>query len=406
MLFLKAVGLVVEYNPFHNGHRYHIQESKRQTDADIVIAVMSGPFLQRGEPALVSKWARAAMALKSGVDLVIELPYRFATANAELFARGSISLLEALHCDTFSFGSENGNIDSFIKTHYALEEHKDIYNEKIKHFLQQGNSYPRAASLAFEAISVNKYGLDLSKPNNILGKEYIRTMIENHYQIQPFTIKRVSADYHESSLPSQSIASATGIRKAIMDQNHSLQSVARYIPDSTLSILKQYLNDNHSFHDWEMYWPFLKYRILSSSPHQLAQIYEVEEGIENRLINHASISSSFEQFMTLTKTKRYTWTRIQRMCIHILTNTLKEEMDLYPFPSYIRLLGMNKAGQQYLQSVKKTLLLPLISKVSSFKDAAIKADLRGASVFAQGLSQSAQVNLIKREFTAPILEKS
>lgn len=402
---MKAVGVVVEYNPFHNGHRLHIQESKRQTGADVVIAVMSGPFLQRGEPALVSKWARTEMALLGGIDLVIELPYRFATANAETFARGSISLLESLHCDYFCFGSENGELSPFVHTYHLLKERGEDYKIALKSFLKQGNSYPTAASLAFQTISIDKNVLDLSLPNNILGKEYVHSTLENQYKIQPITIKRISAGYHDTKLSTASIASATGIRKAIIEQKQPLQTIANFVPTSTLTILEQYVSHYKKFHNWDMYWPFLKYRILTSSPTELSEICEVEEGLENRLFESAKQSSSFEQFMSLSKTKRYTWTRIQRICTHILNNARKKELETYSYPSYIRLLGMNEKGQQYLQKVKKELSLPFISKVSAYNDSAIQADLRAANVYAQGLSEPLQTELLKREYTMPIIRK-
>ncbi len=403
---MKAVGVVVEYNPFHNGHRLHIQESKRKTGADVVIAVMSGPFLQRGEPALVSKWARTDMALQGGIDLVIELPYHFATANAETFARGSISLLESLSCDYFCFGSEEGDLSSFVHSYHVLQKRNDEYKSALKSFLKAGNSYPTAASLAFKAISSNEHVLDLSLPNNILGKEYVQATLENQYKIQPVTIQRVSAGYHDTNFASSSIASATGIRKAIIGEKQPLQAIATYVPQSTLTILEQYLSHYKEFHNWEMYWPFLKYRILSSSAAELSEICDVEEGIENRLMESAKQSSSFQQFMTLSKTKRYTWTRIQRICIHILNHSRKKELEPHSFPSYIRLLGMNETGQKYLQEVKKELSLPFISKVSAYNDPAIQSDLRAASIFAQGLREPYQSELLKREFTAPIIRKA
>lgn len=404
---MKAVGLVVEYNPFHNGHRLHIQESKLRTGADIVIGIMSGSFLQRGEPALVSKWARTDMALHGGVDLVIELPYRFATANAELFARGSISLLEELRCHSFCFGSEDGEITPFLNTFHLLEEKKEEYKASIKQFLQEGLSYPTAASRAFQSISSTENLLDLSQPNNILGKEYVQTALANRYKIQPFTIKRVNVGYHDSKLTTEPIASATGIRKAIIEQKQSLQTIASYVPPSTFTILKDYLSTYKTFHDWEMYWPFLKYQILSSSTSKLANIHEIEEGVEHRFLENAQRSSSFQQFMTLMKTKRYTWTRIQRMCLHILTFTEKKEIEQTPFPTYFRLLGMTEKGQQYLGKIKKELNLPFISKISAFSDnPAIQADIRAASVFAQGLPEPYQTKLIKREFMAPIIRKA
>lgn len=403
---MKAVGLVVEYNPFHNGHRLHVEESKQKTGAEVVIAVMSGSFLQRGEPALVSKWARAEMALQSGVDLVIELPYRFATANAELFAQGAIHLLEELRCHSFCFGSESGELAPFLRTYHVLKEKKETYNAHIQSFLQQGHSYPTASSLAFQSITTAQQRLDLSQPNNILGKEYIQTALANGYHIQPVTIKRVTTGYHDPTLSREPIASATGIRKAIIEEKQPLQTMVNYMPLATLTLLEQYVADYQSFHHWEMYWSFLKYRILSASAHELAEIYEIEEGIEHRFIAHAKHATSFQQFMSLMKTKRYTWARLQRMCLHILTHTKKEEITKTPFPAYIRLLGMTEKGQQYVRSIKKELTLPFIAKLSSYHDPAIEADLRAANVFAQGLAEPYQTKLIKREFMAPIIRKA
>ena len=173
----------------------------------------------------------------------------------------------------------------------------------------------------------DEHVLDLSLPNNILGKEYVHTTIKNQYKIEPVTIQRVSAGYHDTNFDSASIASATGIRKAIIGEKQSLQTIANYVPLSTLTILEQYLSCYKEFHNWEMYWPFLKYRILSSSAAELSEICEVEEGIENRIIESAKQSSSFQQFMSLSKTKRYTWTRIQRICIHILTHSQKKILN-------------------------------------------------------------------------------
>lgn len=400
---MKACGLVVEYNPFHNGHALHARESRKNTGADVIVAVMSGPFLQRGEPALISKWARAEMALKCGIDLVIELPYAYATQKAEIFAKGSISLLESLGCDAFCFGSEDGRIEPFINTHQVLSQNVEAYNAAIKSLMAMGNSYPTSASKAFQAISENGDMLDLTKPNNILGKEYVSVALSNRFSIQPYTIQRVAAGYHDIQLSSEPIASATGIRKAILEERKDLDAVSSYIPPSTLHGLQQYVATYQTLHDWEMYWPLLKYRILTSSLTELASIYEIEEGIEYRFKETVKKATNFKDFMTAMKTKRYTWTRIQRMCVHILTHTLKEEMIPNPSPSYIRLLGMNARGQAYLRSVKKDLPVPLISKVSAYQDRHIDTDLQAAQVYAMGLPEPYQTALMKREYEAPVI---
>ncbi|WP_057915063.1 nucleotidyltransferase [Peribacillus muralis] len=403
---MKACGLVVEYNPFHNGHVLHARKSREKTGADIVVAVMSGPFLQRGEPALVSKWTRAAMALQGGIDLVIELPYAFATQKAEIFAKGSISLLEYLGCDSFCFGSEDGRIEPFITANNVISDQSAAFDAAVKSAMDAGNSYPASAAQAYQAIIKNEGALDLTKPNNILGKEYVSAALTNGFSIRPYTIKRVAAGYHDTDLSNDSIASATGIRKAIHEeQGKSLDSVSSYIPKPTRIGLEQYLSSYRSLHDWEMYWPLLKYRILSSSLSELAAVYEIEEGIEHRIQQMAKTAATFSQFMTALKTKRYTWTRLQRMCVHILTHTSKEQMANTHLPAYIRLLGMNNKGREYLHTVKKDLPLPLISKLSAFQKQDIEMDIRAAQVYALGLSESDQASLMKREYAAPIITK-
>ncbi|MGG4265328.1 nucleotidyltransferase [Peribacillus simplex] len=401
---MKACGLVVEYNPFHNGHVLHAKESREKTGADIVVAVMSGPFLQRGEPAIASKWKRAEMALNGGIDLVIELPYAFATQKAEIFAKGSISLLESLGCDSFCFGSEDGRIEPFITAHRILTDNSAAFDAAIKSYMDAGNSYPSSAAKAYRLINNGDAALDLTKPNNILGKEYVSAALSNGFSIRPYTIQRVAAGYHETKLSKDPIASATGIRKAI-HEHQELDPVSSYIPQTTMNALDQYLSNYHAFHDWEMYWTMLKYRILSSSLIELAEIYEIEEGIEHRMKEVAKQSSSFTGFMAALKTKRYTWTRLQRMCVHVLTHTLKEQVIHNDQPTYIRLLGMNGRGQEYLRTVKKGLPLPLIAKLSSYQKQDINMDLRAAQVYALGLSEPYQADLMKREYEAPIIIK-
>lgn len=402
---MKAVGLIVEYNPFHNGHAFHLKRSKEMSDADIVIAIMSGPFLQRGEPSLISKWARAKMALHAGVDLVFELPYSFAPHKAEIFARGAIMMLEALKCDSFCFGSENGRIGHFIHTYNLLQEHSEHYNDSIKKHMKEGYSYPRAATLAFNGLPDAGDALDLSKPNNILGIEYVHAVLSNDFKIKPETISRVQAEYHDTRLTENAIASATAIRKSIFEDGKKTEGIEDYVPRTTNLILKEYMNNHGQFHNWELYWPLLKFRIISASADELRQMYEIGEGIEYRFKEAAGQSHNFEQFMSTIKTKRYTWTRLQRMCVHILTNTTKAEMiPLQEQPSYLRLLGMSSAGREYLRNKKKQLPVPVVSRLSSFDSREIHPDIRASRVYALGLPEPYQSRLMKREFEAPIMQ--
>lgn len=401
---MRASGVVVEYNPFHNGHLYHLNETKKMTKSDLVIAVMSGNFLQRGEPALVSKWARTKMALEAGVDLVIELPYAYSAQKAETFAFGAIALLEELKCTAVCFGSEDGNIESFIRTVTFMEGNLAQYNHQIKTALKQGASYPKAASIAFKEISGSEPVLDLAKPNNILGFHYVKAIMDNQFSIQPQTVERTGAGYHDEDLPNSSIASATSIRKTLFSNKLQMDEITPYMPGSSARHLVAYWQKYKAFHSWEGYFPLLKYRLLSSSPQELSDIYEAEEGLENRLIAAISDAASFKEFMERVKTKRYTWTRLQRLCLHILTGTTKLQMSAAHNggkPSYIRLLGMNKIGQKYLQGIKKDLSLPLVSKLSSHDDSMLQLDRKAANIYSMLLPEPERSLFIKEEYSTP-----
>lgn len=404
---MKAVGLIVEYNPFHNGHLYHVRQSKQQNDADVVIAVMSGSFLQRGEPAIVNKWSRAAMALHNGVDIVIELPYIYSTQHAEHFASGAVSLLESIKCDSFCFGSEKGRISSFVQLYEIMSQQEEALNEQIRHYCKQGNSYPRAFSLALHSLDIQiENAIDLSMPNNILGFQYVRTTLANNYQIKPSLINRVAAHYHDASLPDGHIASATSIRRALLNQSYEGPPIQSFMPIYSADELTQYMEKNNVLHSWELYWPFLQYTLLSHSAEQLEAIYEVEEGIQYRLKEAALSSQSFEQFMTKVKTKRYTYTRIQRICVHILNNVSKKQMKrLMQKPSYLRILGFTEAGRQYLNEKKKLVELPIISKPGSFSDEALSLDIHASTIHSLVLPPEQRLEALQREYKQPIILK-
>lgn len=398
---MRATGVVVEHNPFHNGHLYHIKESRENTGADIVIAVMSGNFLQRGEPALVDKWTRAQMALNGGVDLVIELPYVFATAQASDFARGSISILEAIGCSSFCFGSEQGTIEPFINTYELIASQKESYQLLIKQFMQTGMSYPKALNEAYATLTVNKESssfVDLSKPNNILGYHYIESALQMDAQIQPVTIQRIVAGYHDDIEQDQSIASATGIRKAIFD-DASIQEISQYMPLSSVENILKWKSDIGVFGSWQQFWPLLRFTILRMSTIELSKHAEVTEGIENLIKEAAKTSETFEDFMSVVKSKRYTWTRIQRMLTHIYTGFTWTDLHQHKEPTYLRLLGMTKDGQKYLNENKKNLALPLLSRVAATKDSLLSYDIHATDMYMLGIQSRS--NLIGMDYRTP-----
>lgn len=399
---MNAVGVVVEYNPFHNGHAFHLEQTRTAAKADVVIAVMSGPFLQRGEPALLPKWTRAKMAIQAGVDIVLELPYSFATQKADTFAYGAISILGAIGCSSVCFGSESGNIEDFLTTISFLEKNRTNYEKYIKTYMEKGFNYPTALSSAFLDLEPNKNMVDLSKPNNILGFQYVKAIQRLGLPMKPLTIPRSQAGYHDEQFTSETIASATSIRKALFSDDGTIEKIISYVPETTSTTLYDYKKQYGQFQQWENYWPYLKFRVLQSTSSELRQIYEVEEGLENRVFRAALASSSFEEFMKRLKTKRYTWTRLQRMCVHILTNTTTEEMtERMREPSYIRLLGMNEKGRTYLNKWKSHESLPLISKLSSHQGEDIALDIRASRIYALGADKGLVQPLIDMDYKQP-----
>ncbi|AZB42821.1 nucleotidyltransferase [Bacillus sp. FJAT-42376] len=401
---MNILGLIVEYNPFHNGHHFHMQESKKAANADITIAVMSGTFLQRGEPALLPKWERARMALEAGADLVVELPYIFSSQKASTFASGAVSILSALGTTHICFGSEDGEIEPFLNTYHHLNRNEEMYKTAIKEYIKTGMSYPKALSLSFEKIHRDEAPLaDLAKPNNILGFQYVSSIFEQNRSIIPLTIKRTAAGYHDESLPAGEIASATSLRKALFSGGE-LSSIKPYLPSSSYRILSEWFSEGKPFMSWERYFSFLQYQLLSMGAKELSGIYEVEEGLENRMKSAIKEAASFQDFMVRLKTKRYTWTRLQRMCVHVLTGTTKQQMQEAvngERSPYLRILGMNDTGQRYLGKMKKTVSIPLITNVNAAAHSAMELEKRAANVYAMGFPRETRAMQMKSEYATP-----
>ncbi|TCP30481.1 putative nucleotidyltransferase [Scopulibacillus darangshiensis] len=396
---MNVTGVIVEYNPFHNGHFYHLQKSIDQTKADLVIAVMSGNFLQRGEPALLSKWERTKMALEAGIDLVVELPYAFATQKAEIFANGAVSILDALGTTHLCFGSEQGDIQPFINTLSFTCEHQTEYDLEIKKYLKQGHSYPKSQALAFRSLNLPDMPIvDLSKPNNILGYHYLKAVKDQGSAISVDTIKRVAAEYHDANLTDNSIASATSIRQTIFAEGGQLHKIQSKVPDFTYRRLDA-AQKSGSLHHWEHYYPYLFYKLITVQLEELVDIYEAEEGLEHRMLRIVERTDSFKAFMEELKTKRYTWTRLQRLCVHTLTNTKKRDMKgtlTNKLAPYIRLLGMNQKGQSYLNKRKADLSLPLITNIRKNTPPLLDLDIKAAKVYALPDHSTNKYNEISR----------
>ncbi|WP_255292165.1 nucleotidyltransferase [Bacillus thuringiensis] len=379
-----------------------MQETKKLTQSDIIIAVMSGPFLQRGEPALISKWYRTKMALANGVDLVVELPYVFATQKAETFANGAISILNALRVSEICFGSEDGQIENFYNTISVQKNEEETFNCLVKQFMDAGNSYAKATSDAFSHILTSEKNIDMSQPNNILGFQYIKAILSQNSSIQAQTIKRFASHYHDETFNDQHIASATSIRKQLFSEEGSFITIEPFLPQATTSLLANYKQNYGILHNWEQYFSFFKYKLMTMSSGDLRHIYEIEEGLEHRILSKIQNSSSFYSFMEALKTKRYTWTRLQRACTHILTNTTKEEIrsaNIEQHAPYIRLLGMSQKGQTYLSKNKKKIELPILTHTKTFDHAALDIEKKANSVYFSIMHEPLRTQLLKQDIT-------
>lgn len=402
---MKACGVVVEYNPFHNGHLYHLNAAKRITGADCMIAVMSGNFLQRGEPAVIDKFHRAKAAILQGVDLVFELPFPYAVQSSELFAKGSIQTLHAAGANFVCFGSESGDIELFLQAYEIRKKESARYHEVFKTYLNKGLSFPEANRRAYQEIGLGGDSIDYSQPNNILGGSYVKEILDHSLDLSPVTIKRKNSGYHDTAI-SGNIASATSIRKTLLEESSLSAEILQTIPESTAAQMNAYKQTAGIWHDWEHYFPLLHYRVMTMDVKELEHIHGVEEGLEHRIKQTARSASSMSEWISLIKTKRYTWTRIQRTFVHILTSTTKADIAKIrniPDVPYIRVLGMNQKGRAYLNKVKKNLPVPLISRIYGSPDPVLKMEEKAAHAYYAVLQPAARNTLFDQEQKGPVL---
>lgn len=372
---MNVVGIIAEYNPFHNGHLYHLDESIRRTKSEYAVCIMSGNFLQRGEPALYDKWIRAETAVNNGVDLVLELPVAFACNSAEYFAYGAVSILDKLGCVThLSFGSENGEMEKLYNTARLLASEEEKLQDYIKEAVSKGISFPKAREEAIGKFGGQTVSDVIKEPNNILGVEYLKALIRSKSRIQPVTIKRFRSNYNDKDIDGH-IASATAIRNQIAEKG-SINGVLNVIPKMTFETLQKYTET--SCVDFSQFFELIMYEILSSSPSELASVFSVSEGLENRIIKSALTSQSIDELINAIKTKRYTQTRIQRALIHILLRFTKEKMESVINNSkylYGRILGFSPKGAELIKFIKKRdcASIPVITNIN--KEVPDKSDI-------------------------------
>ena len=341
-MFKNVIGLIVEYNPFHNGHLHHIQEIDRLFEDNIKIAVMSGDFVQRGEPSLINKFEKIKIALSQGIDIVIELPAFYSTQSAEIFAKGSVNLLNKLSCSHIVFGSESNDLDK-LKRIATISLTKE-FELSLREFLAEGFSYPTAFS---KALFDEKLG-----SNDILALEYLKAIRDADSKIEACCIKREKTGYYDDE--KDNFASATYIRKVLLDLNEKkedkLNKIKNLVPEFSYKILEENFGVFSCLSD---FYDLIKYNIIKNYS-ELKNIQDLEVGLENRLYKYSLENLSFEDFFDEVLTKRITISRLQRILLHSLfglTKTITEKIkNKVPF---VKILGFSERGQEYLNYLKK-----------------------------------------------------
>ena len=342
-MFKNVVGLIVEYNPFHNGHLHHIQEIDRLFEDNIKIAVMSGDYVQRGEPSLINKFEKTKIALSQGVDIVIELPAFYSTQSAEIFAKGSINLLNKLSCSHIVFGSESNDLEK-LKRIATISMTKE-FELSLREFLAEGLSYPTAFS---KALFDEKLG-----SNDILALEYLKAIKAINPKIEAYCIKREKTGYYDDE--KDNFASATHIRKILLDYNKKkedkLNKIKNLVPKFSYKILEENFGVFSCLRD---FYDLIKYNIIKNHL-ELKDIQDLEIGLENRLYKYSLENLKFEDFFNEVLIKRITISRLQRILLHSLfgltENITDKVKNKVPF---VKILGFSTRGQEYLNYLKKS----------------------------------------------------
>lgn len=365
---MNITGIIAEYNPFHKGHQYHIEEARRLSNADAIIIVMSGSFVQRGTCAIADKYSRAQAALLCGADLVLELPALYAVSSAEFFAGGSIALLKEAGIVThLAFGCENASLDSLQELASLLIEEPPAYKKALQTALSEGNSFPKARELAVRTVWKHPDAQALlSLPNNILGIEYCKQLKRLSCSILPVPVARLGGGYHQ--LDEDTLySSASSIRQQLSSNQTNILS--RQLPEPSLHALQSSLNRSFPLFDEDIS-SYVHHALLTVPGMDYTPYLDVSQELSNRISKHLFDYQSFHQFATLLKTKELTYSRICRCLIHILLNIKKDIYEplrsQYAIP-YLRILGMNKTGASLLRLIRKQTPVPLITNPAAYR---------------------------------------
>ena len=358
---MNVIGIIAEYNPFHNGHIYHINKIKELYPDSIIVAVVNGYFTQRGTISVLSKEDKAKISLNNNIDIVLELPFIYGTQASDIFAYNSVKILNELKVDHIVFGSETNDINVLNKI-VDIELNDPTYQEKVKELLESGMNYPTAMAKALNLTQ------DFNNPNDLLGISYIKVIRQINPNIIPVTIKRTN-DYHDNEL-NDNIVSASNIREKFFIGD----DITNTLPDNVIPLLKKVTNDK--------LFNLLKFKILTDK--DLSIYLDVDEGIEYRLLKYVNESKTLDELIVNVKTKRYTYNKINRMLLHILIGLTKKDNDKMTL-DYFKILGFNKKGQEYLKTIRKDITLP----TTPVKDSLVfKYELQAAYLYEQATKES------------------
>lgn len=378
---MNIVGVIAEYNPFHNGHLYHLNKIKEQYKDSTIILVLAGNFTQRGDVSVISKWDKTKIALKYNINLVIELPFIFSTQSANYFAYAAVSILDKLGCTNIVFGSESNNINLLTKI-ALINENKD-YNKLIVSEMEKGISYSKANSNAIKKM----LNVTLQEPNDILGVEYIKAIRKLNSNIKASSIKRTN-DYHDVNIR-KSITSATSIRKNINNK----EIIKSAMPKTSI----EYLND----FSLDSFFKVIQHEIIVNN--NLDDYLGVDEGIENKLKKNILNVSNIDELIKSVKSKRYTYNKLKRMLVHILLKVKKDNKDIEI--KYIRVLGFDKKGQKILNNAKKHIDVPIITKYKKEYTKLLEKDVNASKVYLLLFNKCKQKQLLNLEYGSSIIKK-
>lgn len=397
----KILAIIAEYNPFHNGHLYHLQKSKKELNPDYSVCVMSGNFCERGDTSIIDKWSKAEAALKCGFDLVIELPVLYSISSAENFAEGALKILDAFGNNVIlSFGSECGDLSILNNIANILCDEPKEFTTILTHELSKGLSYPKARenALLLYLNDVRKYANILSNPNNILGIEYLKAIKRLKSKVTPYTIKRIDAGYNSLKVKDR-LASATAIRNLLKNN----EDVKKLMPSPAYEILLDNINHGKMVSDISVFEKEIIYTLRKMSLEEIANLQDVTEGLENSIKQAANSCNNLEDLINSIKSKRYTRSRIQRILLYSILNITKKDIqDSYKVKPYIRVLGVSQKGKILLSQISNPRSkYPVVTSVKKFMDNnnnkilknMIEKDILASNIYTLGYEYDSKANL-------------